>query len=72
MDLVPIRCLIPKHLRKIGKTQQWLADRVGLSKQHMSDYINMRHIMGMVIAKKIANELGVEIDSLYDWEWQQE
>lgn len=73
MELVPVRCRIPEHLRKIGKTQQWLADELGMSKQHLSDYIKMRSIFGMKSAKNVAVVLKLpSSDDIYEWEWRGE
>ena len=66
MDYVPIRCRIPEHLERIGQTQQWLADRAGMSKQQLSDYVRMRNMPGMPIAKQLAILLKCEsMDDLY-------
>lgn len=72
MDAVPIRCRIPDILLSKGKTQSWLADRTGLSKQRISDYCTMRRLVSIQIAKLIADELKVPIESLYEWKRQQE
>jgi DNA-binding XRE family transcriptional regulator len=70
MELVPIRCRLPELLK--GRSQQWLADQTGHSKQRISDYTNMRYIMSLKVAANIAHILRVRIDDLYEWEWQQE
>lgn len=72
MELKPISCRIPELVHRIGKTQQWLADQSGMSKQQLSNYINMNNLMGLVNAKKIAVLLNVTIDDLYVWERQLE
>jgi transcriptional regulator with XRE-family HTH domain len=72
---VPIRCRIPEHLKRLGKTQQWLADKAGISKQQLSDYIHMRRniVLGLAKAKLIATLLNLsKIDLLYDWVWREE
>lgn len=69
---VPIRCRIPDILHSIGKSQSWLADRTGLSKQRISDYVNLRRIPSLPIAYLIASVLKVNIEDLHVWEWQQE
>lgn len=71
MDLKPISCRIPEHLERLKQSQQWLSDLTGIPKQQLSDYIKMRHIMGIVVAKKFAVQLKIKIDDLYVWEWQQ-
>lgn len=70
MDLKPISCRIPEHLDRLKQSQQWLSDLTGVPKQQLSDYIKMRHIMGIVVAKKFAVQLKIKIDDLYIWEWQ--
>ena len=69
-DLIPISCQIPKHLSRIGKTQQWLADHAGISKQQLSDYVNMRNLMGIIVAKRISDLLHIQIEDIYVWERQ--
>lgn len=71
MDLKPISCRIPEHLDRLKQNQQWLSDLTGVPKQQLSDYIKMRHIMGIVVAKKFAVQLKIKIDDLYVWDWQQ-
>lgn len=68
MEPKPISCRIPEHLSKLGRTQQWLADQTNLSKQQLSDYIKMRSLMGIVIAKKVSGVLRVNIEELYVWD----
>ncbi|MFB7817383.1 helix-turn-helix transcriptional regulator [Paenibacillus chitinolyticus] len=67
MVFEPEQCLIPELLHKIGKTQQWLADETGISRQRISDYSNLRHEMGISAAKTIAHAFGCSIDDLYTW-----
>ena len=68
MDPKPISCRIPEHLSKLGQTQQWLADQTKLSRQQLNDYIRMRNIMGVVVAKKVSGVLKVPIEELYEWD----
>lgn len=70
MEPKPISCRIPEHLDRLKQSQQWLSDQTGIPKQQLNDYIKMRHIMGIVVAKKIAEVLRVVIDELYVWDWQ--
>lgn len=67
MEGNPISCRIPEHLYRRRATNQWLADQVGITKQQLNGYITLRHMMGIVIARKIAQVLGVIIDDLYVW-----
>lgn len=71
MELVPVRCHIPDLLVRIGKDQQWLADESGKGPQKISDYSNLRSIMGLRTAALMARLLKCSIDDIYDWEWQQ-
>lgn len=68
MEPKPISCRIPEHLSKLGHSQQWLADQTNLSKQQLSDYIKMRNLMGIVVAKKVSGVLRVKIEELYEWD----
>ncbi|QSF42707.1 helix-turn-helix domain-containing protein [Paenibacillus tianjinensis] len=81
MELVPVRCRIPELLVRLDKrlpstsqikiNQQWLADKIGISKQQMSDYINLRTgIMSIQRAALIAYHLDCQIDDLFEWEWR--
>lgn len=72
MELVPIRCHIPEHLKRLGKTQQWLADQTGMSKQQINDYIHLRYVLGFAKAREVALILKVPTDDLYEWEWRGE
>ena len=69
MDLVPIRCRIPEHVKRIGKSQQWLAEQRGISKQQMSDIVNLRYILGMQAGMNLARLLNLStMEDLYVWE----
>lgn len=81
MELVPVRCRIPELLERVNKNQksinkvkvnqQWLADKIGVSKQQMSDYILLRaDNMTMKRAAVIAYHLDCLVDDLYEWEWR--
>ncbi|MEK4452340.1 MULTISPECIES: helix-turn-helix domain-containing protein [Paenibacillus] len=81
MELVPVRCRIPELLirikrnqpanNKIKINQQWLADKVGISKQQLSDYIHLRaDNMTMKRAALIAYHLDCLVDDLFEWEWR--
>ncbi|MEK4328964.1 helix-turn-helix domain-containing protein [Paenibacillus sp. FSL R7-0312] len=83
MELVPVRCRIPELLvrrRKMESStsqikinQQWLADKIGISKQQMSDYINLRSgytSMSIQRAALIAYHLDCLQDDLFVWEWR--
>lgn len=69
MELVPIRCRIPDLLVRVGKNQQWLADKLGIGKQQMSDIIRMRYPdMTLSRAANIAYHLDCQIEDLHQWE----
>lgn len=81
MELVPVRCRIPELLRRVDrnqspinrikKNQTWLAEKVGISKQQMSDYILLRtNNMGLQRATLIAYYLDCAVDDLFEWEWR--
>ncbi|RCW44270.1 putative transcriptional regulator [Paenibacillus prosopidis] len=71
MELVPVRCRVPELLYRMGKDQQWLADKSGKGRQKISDYCTMRSIMNIRTAALLAYYLKCEIDDIYVWEWQQ-
>lgn len=62
-----VRCRIPELLFRIGKTQNWLADISGISKQRISAYVNLRVIMTIPVAKQVAFVLKCHIDDLYEF-----
>lgn len=62
-----VRCRIPDLLFRLGKTQNWLADQTGISKQRISAYVNLRVIMTIQVAKLIAHKLKCTIDDLYEF-----
>lgn len=81
MELVPVRCRIPDLLVRLDRkqpatsqikiNQQWLADKISVSKQQMSDYVNLRTgIMSIQRAALIAYHLDCQIDDLFEWEWR--
>jgi len=69
MDPVPVKCLVPQHLRRIKKNQRWLAKQVGETESQVSNYVNMVRLLGITKAKKWATVLGVTIDDLYLWKF---
>ncbi|MMZ67882.1 helix-turn-helix transcriptional regulator [Paenibacillus ottowii] len=69
MELVPVRCRIPELLKRINKNQQWLADKIGLPKQRISDIVHLR--MDNISIKRaalLAYHLNCSIDDLFVWE----
>lgn len=60
-----VRCRIPDLLFRLGKTQNWLSEQTGISKQRISAYVNLRVIMTIQVAKIIAQVLRCSIDDLY-------
>jgi len=71
MELVPVSCRIPVLLKKIGKDQQWLADKTELSKQRISDIVRMRtDNITIIPAATIAHYLNCTINDLFVWEWR--
>lgn len=71
MEPVPVRCRIPELLKRIDKNKQWLADRTGISKQRISEYVNLRvDNITMKRAVLIAYHLDCFVDDLFEWEWR--
>lgn len=69
MDIKPVRCRIPDILKQQRKSQVWLSEQIGMTKQQLGDYIHLRSIMGMTVGAKVAKALNVTLDDLYEWEW---
>ena len=61
------RCRLKELLKKRGFTYESFGNRVGLSIGHISDYANNRHVMGLELARNIADELNCAIEDLYEW-----
>lgn len=62
-----VRCRIPELLFRLGKTQSWLADQTGYSRQRISDYVNMRDLMSLKTALVVAHILRCSMNDLYQW-----
>jgi plasmid maintenance system antidote protein VapI len=63
----PGRCLLKQLLHKIGRDQQWLSDKTGISKTQISMYATNTRVMTIATAKTIAEAIGSSIDDLYEW-----
>lgn len=73
--LVPVRCRcrIPELLDKVGKNQQWLADKTGIQKSRISEIANFKvKTPSLDKLKAIADCLKVYIDDLYEWCWEEQ
>lgn len=62
------KCLLRSRLKQARLTQAKLAERLGLSQQMISHYINGRKVMSLEVAYNIAFILGCDIEDLYTWE----
>ncbi|WP_445670619.1 helix-turn-helix transcriptional regulator [Paenibacillus sp. FSL M7-0547] len=71
MELVPVRCRIPEHLNRLGKNQQWLADVSGISKQRISEIVNLqKYNITITRATILAYHLRCSVDDLFVWAWR--
>ncbi|WP_445935900.1 helix-turn-helix transcriptional regulator [Paenibacillus sp. FSL L8-0696] len=71
MELVPVRCRIPEHLNRLGKNQQWLADVSGISKQRISEIVNLqKYNITITRAIILAHHLRCSVDDLFVWAWR--
>ncbi|KAA8747147.1 helix-turn-helix domain-containing protein [Paenibacillus sp. UASWS1643] len=71
MEYVPVRCRIPELLDRIGKNQQWLADKMNLPKQRISDIVNLRaNNITIQRAALLAYHLDCSVDDLWKWGWR--
>uniref|UniRef100_UPI00406D246C helix-turn-helix domain-containing protein n=1 Tax=Paenibacillus sp. FSL L8-0436 TaxID=2954686 RepID=UPI00406D246C len=69
MGPVPVRCHIPELLARIDKNQQWLAEKTGIRKQRISDYVHLRfENISMKKAVLLAYHLDCLVDDLFDWD----
>jgi transcriptional regulator with XRE-family HTH domain len=60
------RCLLSDLLDRRKMTQQQLAERVGMSKQQINNYISGRTNMSLANAMAIAKALGCHVEDLYE------
>lgn len=71
MDFVPVVCHIPDLLHRIGKTQVWLADKVGITPQRVTDIVKLRHPgITLALSLRIADAIGCSIYDLFTWGWR--
>ncbi|WP_420481860.1 helix-turn-helix transcriptional regulator [Cohnella zeiphila] len=61
-----VRCRIPELLYRKRKSQVWLAEKTGISKQRISAYIHLRVIMTIPVSAIIAEALNCKLDDLYE------
>ena len=57
---------IQKMLPFSGMNQQELADKVGISRVMMSNYVRGKSVPSVIIARKIARALGCTVNELFD------
>ena len=55
---------LKRELKAGGLKQQDLAKLTGIAGSHISSYCNGKHEMGVATLKKIADALGVSLDTL--------
>lgn len=71
MEYVPVRCRIPELLDRLGKNQQWLADKMHVPKQRISDIVNLRaNNITIQRAALLAYHLDCRVDDLWTWGWR--
>ncbi|QHZ45857.1 helix-turn-helix transcriptional regulator [Bacillus swezeyi] len=61
------KCRIPELCSKRGIDQTQLAAKVGLTKQHITDYVSLRNKPSIERAYNLAKILGCSIEELYEW-----
>lgn len=61
------KCLLIHLLIKRHMTQSDLADKTGIAKTQINEYIANTRKMSLQNAKIIANVLACHIDDLYEW-----
>ncbi|MFD1136775.1 helix-turn-helix domain-containing protein [Paenibacillus urinalis] len=66
MVIKPGRCLLAIRLKEIRKSQQWLSERIGMSKSQISDYATNRTMMSYGTALTIATAIGCHMEDLYE------
>ena len=63
-----IGACIKNNRKRLKITQKQLADRVGVSEHHLSMLENGRKNLSSVVVRKIAKELGISSDELFQGE----
>ncbi|HZG16914.1 MAG TPA: helix-turn-helix transcriptional regulator [Candidatus Bathyarchaeia archaeon] len=61
------RCRLRSLLRARKMRQVTLAERMGMTKQQMNDYVTGRTTMSLGTARRFAVHLECSIDDLYEW-----
>ncbi|WP_226568197.1 helix-turn-helix transcriptional regulator [Bacillus stratosphericus] len=62
-----VKCRISELCSKRGIDQTQLAAKVGLTKQHITDYVSLRNIPSIERAYNISHVLGCAPEDLYEW-----
>lgn len=71
MEFVPVVCHIPTLLRKLDKTQVWLAGQVGITPQRVTDIVKLRHPgVTLALSLRLADALGCSVYDLFSWGWR--
>lgn len=61
------RCLLAEILHSKRMSQQDLADKSGIHKTEINDYIHKRKGMSLRTARTLAKALNCYMDDLYEW-----
>lgn len=61
------RCLLTDRLVESRMLQQELADRAGIDKRQISDYIHHRKYMSILTAIRISRVLRCRVEDLYEF-----
>lgn len=61
------KCLLSDILLRKDMTQQELANRLGVTKQQVNNYVKNRKIMSLPIAVNVSHILKCNILELYEW-----
>ncbi|MGG4200755.1 helix-turn-helix transcriptional regulator [Peribacillus frigoritolerans] len=61
-----MKCLIGEIIKEKGLKSKYVAEKIGVSSQQISNWINMRNYPTIDNAFKLAKLLGVKVDDLYE------
>ncbi len=67
---IELSCLIEERLLVIGRSQYWLAGKLGISKSAVTLYVQGKRMPREVMYRKLLNELGlpyISLDELHKW-----
>lgn len=63
-----MRSRLREVLKKQGRSQKWLCEKVGVNKSTMTELVNEKHLPSLPVAIRIAQTLGVIVEEIWYFE----